>query len=439
MEDVRRAISIVWLRRDLRLHDNAALYHALKGEKPVLCLFIFDKEILERLPNKRDTRLAFIHKTLLELKAELNAVDSDLLMVHDKPLDAYKKILADFTVDAVFTNRDYEPYAIKRDREISAFLNDYGIKFKTFKDQVIFEPNEVSKPDGLPYVIYTPFSKKWLDSLNEFYLKPYPTGKYFKNLAKISGLETYSLEQLGFEKTNAVFPSKKPAKEIIKQYDKRRDYPGVEGTTHMGLHLRFGTVSVRELAATAHKLNVVYLKELIWREFFMHILFHFPHVEKYCFRQEYERIRWRNDEKEFEKWCKGETGYPIVDAGMRELNATGFMHNRVRMVTASFLTKHLLIDWRWGERYFAEKLLDYDMAANVGNWQWAAGCGCDAAPYFRVFNPQTQAEKFDPDGKYIRKWVPELDSFDYKRPMVEHNAARERAIKVYREGLKALA
>lgn len=430
-------ISLFWMRRDLRLFDNAALYHALKSDYPVLCLFIFDKEILEKLENKKDKRVNFIHNTLMSIKKELQAKGSDLLLLYDTPAEAWKKVIATYNIHAVYTNRDYEPVALKRDKAIFQLLQQNGIKSYTYKDQVIFEPHEVSKADGTTYVVYTPFSKRWLEQLSSFYLKSYPTESYHKRFLKISGLKSLTLQEIGFDTVPFTVPSVRPSDQILQRYAETRDFPGIEkGTSRLGLHLRFGTVSIRQLASKATKLNHTFLKELIWREFFMHILFHYPHVESNCFRKEFEHIRWRNNEQEFEKWCLGQTGYPLVDAGMRELNETGYMHNRVRMVAASFLTKHLLIDWRWGERYFAEKLLDYDLASNVGNWQWAAGCGCDAAPYFRIFNPQTQAEKFDPEGKYIRQWVPELDTFDYPQPIVDHKAARERTLTVYANGIK---
>ena len=429
-------VSVCWFRRDLRLHDQAALYHALKSGRPVLCLFIFDRDILDRLEEKADKRVSFIHDTLLQMKGKLNALGSDLCVKYGKPEDVWRGLTEEFSIAEVFTNRDYEPYARSRDRQVGEFLNAEGIAFHTYKDQVIFEPGEILKDDGKPYTVYTPFSNKWLAKKNSFYLKSYPTESYFKGFWQVSGLSMPSLEQMGFVRADFPVPPVSPSDSLIKHYEETRNFPALEGgTSHLGLHLRFGTVSIRELARRVEGLSLVFLKELIWREFFMHILYHFPQVENQAFRPEYDRIIWRNDEEEFRRWCEGKTGYPLVDAGMRELNATGFMHNRVRMVTASFLTKHLLIDWRWGERYFAQKLLDFDLSANNGNWQWAAGCGCDAAPYFRVFNPQAQAEKFDPKGVYIRKWVPEVQTFDYPRPMVDHKAARERVLRVFKEAL----
>lgn len=431
-------IAICWLRRDLRLVDNAALYHALKSGLPVLPLFIFDKHILDALDDKADKRVQFIYQELTSLKKELQALGSDLLVYYDNPQSAWKNITKEYTVKAVYANTDYEPYAQERDERIKNELSEKKITFNTYKDQLIFEPGEILKSDGNPYVVYTPFSKVWLEKVTEFYLSSYPTEKYNKAFYKTKNrLHFPSLEELGFIESKVSFPPKSVADELIQTYDKTRDFPAKQkGTSHLGLHLRFGTLSIRQLARQAQKNNLTFFKELAWREFFMHVLFHFPHTVNHAFRKEYDRIQWRNNEAEFEAWCKGKTGYPLVDAGMRELNETGYMHNRVRMVVASFLTKHLLIDWRWGERYFAEKLLDYDLSANIGNWQWAAGCGCDAAPYFRVFNPTAQAEKFDPQGIYIRKWVPELETFDYPKPIVDHKFARDRVLKAFKLALE---
>lgn len=432
-----KQITVCWLRRDLRLHDQAALYHALKSGHPVLCLFVFDKNILDTLPDRADRRVQFIYQTLQGIKKQLNALGSDLCVKHGSPEKAWEEILKEYEVLGVYANRDYEPYAVRRDKKIAAYLKEQGIGFHTYKDQVIFEPNEIFKADGKPYTVYTPFSNKWLDKIDSFYLKSYPVHKYRKGFLPISGLNFPTAGNLGFQFNDFSFPDTQVPDLVFEKYGHTRDFPALhDGTSRLGVHLRFGTISIRELATRARALSETFLKELVWREFFMHILYHFPDTENRCFRREYENIRWRNNEAEFEKWCQGQTGYPIVDAGMRELNATGFMHNRVRMVVASFLTKHLLTDWRWGERYFAEKLLDFDLSANVGNWQWAAGCGCDAAPYFRIFNPQAQAQKFDPHGDYIRKWVPELETFDYPPPMVDHKLARERVLNAYSEGLK---
>ena len=428
-------ISIFWFRRDLRLDDNAGLYHALRSGHPVLPIFIFDTNILDGLEEKRDTRVHFIHNALAAIQAKLEGMGSTLYVLLGKPCDCFKQLTAEYQVAAVYTNHDYEPYALGRDREIRIFLEQKNIALHTFKDQVVFEKDEVVKDNKEPYTVFTPYSRKWKERLNEFYLRSYPTEKYFANFYKQNARPLFSLEDIGFK--NAP-PGTLPAEldeEIARHYDATRDFPAMAGTTRLGVHLRFGTVGIRQLANRANQLNDTLLNELIWREFYMMILWHFPHVVNGSFKKEYDHIKWRNNETEFALWCSGQTGYPIVDAGMRELNETGFMHNRVRMIVASFLTKHLLIDWRWGEAYFAEKLLDYDLAANNGNWQWAAGCGCDAAPYFRIFNPYLQTQKFDPELKYLKQWVPEYDQLTYARPVVEHTVARERCLGAYKAGL----
>ncbi len=432
-------INIMWFRRDLRLHDNAALYHALKSENPVLPIFIFDKNILGELDEKHDRRVEFIRDALENMQSILIKYKSSLQAFYGTPEEAFKQLLKNYTVIKVFANHDADPYALVRDKEIKALLVKNKVEFNTYKDHVIFEKDEVVKDDGKPYTVFTPYSKRWKANLKPFHLKPYPTEKYFENLFKDSTHKIPSLESMGFKEVGKPFPSEKLDETIVKHYTKDRDYPGVDGTSRMGVHLRFGTVSIRELAAKAKELNETYLNELIWRDFYHMILHHFPHVGLgHAFKKEYDKIEWKNDKKQFEAWCKGQTGYPIVDAGMRQLNEIGFMHNRVRMITASFLTKHLLIDWRWGEAYFAEKLLDYELASNNGGWQWAAGSGCDAAPYFRVFNPTLQTQRFDPDFKYIRKWVPEFEGFDYPKPIVVHEEARKRVIEVYKKALNVV-
>jgi len=429
-------INIFWFRRDLRLDDNAGLYHALKGEHPVLTLFIFDKEILDQLEDKDDARVTFIYQTIEDINKELKKHGSTLLVLYDKAEHAWDHIIKTYDVANVYTNHDYEPYANKRDEVIAEKLKKHNINFKTYKDQVVFEKGEVAKSDGLPYTVYTPYMRKWYETLKPFYLKAYPTNKYFKNLFKADTLPVPSLKDMGFEKSDLPIPGK-GYKDVINDYAQKRDFPGVLGTSHIGLHLRFGTVSIRELAHTANSYNEkTWLNELIWREFYMMILHHFPKTMDHAFRPEYDRIKWVNDEEQFKAWCDGETGFPLVDAGMRELNATGYMHNRVRMVVASFLTKDLLIDWRWGERYFARKLLDYEMASNVGGWQWSAGSGTDAAPYFRIFNPDSQLKKFDPDFIYIKKWVPEYADFSiYPKPIIDHAFARDRCLKAFKTAL----
>jgi len=426
---------VFWFRRDLRLHDNAGLYHALKNSRTVLPLFIFDTDILEKLGNKSDPRVAFIHWALTEMREELLKLNSSLLTLHAKPLDAFKKLLEEYDLEAVYTNHDYEPSAIKRDEGIKAFLEKNKIAFHTFKDQVIFEKSEVTKDDGLPYTIFTPYMRKWKSKITSFYLRSYPNEKYFSNFIKNHSLPFLSLENIGFHPMKGTFPIPVIDEKVITRYGEQRDFPAIAGTSRLSVHLRFGTVSIRELVRKAQTLNEQWLNELIWREFYMMILFHFPHVVNGSFKKQYDKIPWRNNEQEFALWCKGETGYPIVDAGMHELNTTGFMHNRVRMIVASFLVKHLLIDWRWGEAYFAEKLLDYDLSANNGGWQWAASSGCDAAPYFRVFNPYEQTKRFDPKLEYIRKWVPEFEELTYPQPVVDHKFARERVLAVFKKAL----
>mgnify|MGYP003575312639 CR=1 FL=1 len=428
-------ITIFWFRRDLRIEDNAGLYHALKSECPVQPIFIFDSEILDELDDKKDKRVNFIYQQILKLQQELKNYGSSLEVLIGKPVAVFKQLLKANSIKVVYTNTDYEPYAMQRDKDIAALLKEKNIDFKSYKDQVIFHETEVLKDNGEPYTVYTPYSKKWKSLLQDFHLKAYPSLKYRSNFVQCKPATVHALSEIGFEETEFDFPAVKPDKAIIKEYHKTRDTPGINGTSHLGLHLRFGTISIRHLATMAKQLNETFLNELIWREFFMMILWYYPKVVNTSFREEYDNIKWRNNDKEFEQWCKGNTGYPLVDAGMRELNETGFMHNRVRMVTASFLCKHLLIDWRWGEAYFAKQLLDYDLSANNGNWQWAAGTGCDAAPYFRIFSPKRQTERFDPELKYIKKWVPELESFNYPEPMVDHDAARKRCLEVYKKAL----
>lgn len=429
-------ISIFWFRRDLRLEDNAGLYHALKSGLPVVPVFVFDTDILNRLENKADKRVDFIHQQIVSLKASLRQWGSDLRVYHGAPEAVWKTILSTFNVNKVFANHDYEPEAIRRDEKVKLLLTANKTSFHTYKDQCIFEKTEVCKDDGSPYTVFTPYAKKWKVTLNSFYTKSYPTEKYAKAFFQTKEQTAMpTLTELGFEKTDAVFPIKVVNENQIRHYTEQRNFPSIQGTSRLGIHLRFGTISIRAMARQALALNETFLNELIWRDFYMMILASFPHVATHCFRKEYEGIPWRNNEEEFEAWCLGKTGYPIVDAGMRELNETGFMHNRVRMITASFLTKHLLIDWRWGEAYFAQKLLDYDLSANNGGWQWAAGCGTDAAPYFRVFNPTLQTEKFDSNLVYIKKWIPELSTADYPKPIVVHEEARKRCLEVYKIGL----
>ncbi|QDK47444.1 deoxyribodipyrimidine photo-lyase [Bdellovibrio sp. ZAP7] len=429
---------IFWFRRDLRLNDNAGLYHALKENTAVQPLFIFDSDILDKIEDKADARVSFIYDTVANLKASLQEKGSDLWVRHGNPQDVFKELFEKNKITAIYTNGDYEPYARKRDKEIATIAKSFGAEFKSYKDQTLFEKDEILTGQGKPYTVYTPYKNNVLKTLTPFYLKSYPNDKYESAYLKSKKAEKLpSLKDLGFKRTAIQFPPLQISAKTLKNYAKIRDLPAVEGgTSHLGLHLRFGTVSVRELAREGNKFSPVWLSELIWRDFFMQILWHFPEVEKRSFRPEYDKIAWRNSKADFKKWCEGQTGYPLVDAGMRELNATGFMHNRVRMVVASFLCKHLLIHWSEGERYFAKKLLDYDLAANNGNWQWAAGSGCDAAPYFRIFNPETQAKKFDPDNEYIKKWVPEFETEQYAKPMIDHNEARGRCLQEFTKALK---
>jgi deoxyribodipyrimidine photo-lyase len=434
---MREQVNIFWFRRDLRLHDNAALYHALKEGIPVVPVFIFDKEILDKLEDKADRRVAFIHSVLEELQQQLVSNQSSLRVYYGFPIDVFRFLVTEYNIQKVYTNHDYEPYAKERDGKIEEFLKNNQIDFCTSKDQVIFEKSEVLKEDNSPYTVFTPYSRKWKSKLSIFYLSSYPTEKYFHRFLKKEPERIPPLESMGFKKNFYSFPHKNLEEELVRKYNGTRDFPGLEnGTSRLGVHLRFGTVSVREIAAIAKSLNETYLNELIWREFYQMILWYFPRVgQGHAFKPEFEKIEWRNNEREFEMWCNGMTGYPIIDAGIRELNATGFMHNRVRMTVASFLTKHLLIDWRWGEAYFAQKLLDFELASNNGGWQWAAGSGCDAAPFFRIFNPYLQAKKFDDGLKYINKWIPEINDFSYPTPIVEHEFARKRALEVFGKAL----
>ncbi|MGB5377899.1 cryptochrome/photolyase family protein [Muriicola sp.] len=432
-----KKVAVFWFRRDLRLEDNTGLNKALKGDVPVVPIFIFDRNILNELP-KDDARVSFIFRTLQKIKKRLeDETDGSIALYYDEPVEVFKRLSKNFDLQAVYTNADYEPYATDRDRALQEFFKDSGIDFNSYKDQVIFEKDEVVKDDGDPYVVYTPYMKRWKEHFNK--TKPLETKEEAVSLNNVFTDFSYpdlDLSELGFRPSDIEIPDYDVSTSLIQNYEKTRNYPAKEGTSHLGPHLRFGTVSIRKMVqkAVAEK-NETFWNELIWREFFMQILWHFPHTTQEAFRKKYDRIEWRNNEEEFESWKKGETGYALVDAGMRELNATGYMHNRVRMLVASFLCKHLLIDWRWGEAYFAEKLLDYELSSNVGNWQWAAGSGVDAAPYFRIFNPMTQVDKFDKDRIYIKKWVPEFDSENYVAKIVDHKEARERCLSTYKAAL----
>lgn len=430
----RAEMTFFWYRRDLRLDDNVGLYCALKENACVQPIFIFDTEILNQLSDKTDKRVNFIHEQLDSLKNQLAQYGADLWVYLGKPTEVVQQLINEYNINAIYTNRDYEPYAKERDTYIEKLLTKKNILFKTYKDQVIFEKEEILKKDGSPYTVYSPFMKQWkktFTSQSSTSLSLEGLTQFFHQ-AKQKTLPT--LEYLGFEtnKTNIQVPIL--SKLDIKEYDKVRNRPDLDATSRLSIHLRFGTVSIRKCVEIAMQKNETFLNELIWREFFMMLLWHFPQTPNKAFKSQYDQIEWRNNEIEFKKWCQGKTGFPIIDAGMRELNETGFMHNRVRMIVASFLVKDLLIDWRWGEAYFAEKLLDYDMAQNVGNWQWVAGSGADAAPYFRIFNPELQTQKFDPNLTYIKKWVPELNELNY-RPMIDRSQTRERTLNTYKIAL----
>lgn len=429
-------VTIFWFRRDLRLFDNRGLYHAHQETYPVQPIFIFDTNILDQLSNKADARVEFIYQELIAMHRDLSVkFGSGIDIRLGKPTEVWKQLLKAYDIKSVWANRDYEPYARKRDKEVYELLHDKGIAFRATKDHVIFEKEEIVKSDGDPYVVYTPYSRLWKKTITREHFKGFTSENetnWNKNTVRVPALEA-----IGFQSTTIEAPSRKLKEDIVKNYHNTRDIPSQKGTSRLSVHLRFGTISLRQLANRANELNEKYLNELIWRDFYQMILWHFPSVVANNFNRKYDGIEWRNNEEEFKKWCEGTTGYPIVDAGMRELNTTGYMHNRVRMITASFLTKHLLVDWRWGEAYFAEKLLDYELASNNGGWQWAAGTGVDAAPYFRIFNPYSQTEKFDKDKAYIKTWVKEIGTPHYPLPIVEHAYARQRALDTYKEGIQS--
>ena len=432
---MKKTVSLFWFRRDLRLYDNHGLYQALKQTTDVLPIFIFDTSILDALP-KNDARVEFIHEQLKTIHTNLQAHSSGLSVYYGVPETIFDQLTNEYDVKTVYCNRDYEPYALSRDQNISNLLNSKSIVFETFKDQVIFEQNEITKDDGLPYKVYTPFSKKWLTAFDTEHCSAYNSEELLSNTYQSDAFPWVELETMSFEPNPIKIAPYKVKSSTIENYEATRNFPAVDGTSRLGPHLRFGTVSIRDIVSKAiQHTNNTFLKELIWREFFMQILWHFPHTVTQSFKPQYDAIQWRNDPKEYKKWCDGNTGYPLVDAGMRELNQTGFMHNRVRMLVGSFLCKHLLIDWRLGEAYFAEKLHDFELSSNVSNWQWVAGCGVDAAPYFRIFNPTTQVTNFDKEHTYIKKWVPEYQELTYPQPMVNHKFARERCLLTYKKAL----
>lgn len=434
---MKQTINIFWFRRDLRLNDNVGLFEALSNKNKVLPIFIFDSDILDKLKNN-DARVSFIYENLQNINTLLKQkFKSSLAIFHGKPEAVYKTLINDYNIEAVFANGDYEPYAKARDLKIETLLEKNTIEFKTFKDQVIFEKDDVVKSDGTPYLVYTPYMKRWKETFKTLDFKSYPSEDLLNNLIDHTELPNPTLLDLGFNKSNQNIEPYTINPTLIEQYEDTRNFPSKDSTSKLGPHLRFGTVSVRNMVKKARaQTNEIFLQELIWREFFMQILWHFPQTQTESFKPKYDRIEWRNNESEFKLWCEGKTGYPLVDAGMRQLNETGFMHNRVRMLVGSFLCKHLLIDWRWGEAYFAEKLHDYDMSSNIGNWQWVAGCGVDAAPYFRIFNPTTQIQKFDKNLSYIKQWVPDFQELTYPNPMVDHKFARERCLQTYKKALQ---
>ena len=434
-------IGLFWHRRDLRMEDNSGLFKALTSGNKIQSVFIFDTNILRLLTNKEDARITFIYREIARLKSEYKSLGADLLVLYGDPIEILPKLALEIGAETVFTNRDYEPKAVKRDKRIYEVLEHHKINFIGAKDHVIFEKDEITKGDGLPYTIYTPYANKWREKLTNQDYSSFPTEQYFNQLlTNVAAQKMFPVEDLGFKTNEKIqFPSRLIPNEILKNYHETRDLPYMKGTSKLSVHLRFGTISIRQLAQAALTKNSVYLNELIWRDFYQMIIHHFPQSVEQAFKMKYEKIEWEHNENHYKAWCEGKTGYPMVDAGMRELNTTGFMHNRVRMVVASFLCKHLLLDWKWGAAYFAEKLLDYEEASNIGGWQWAAGCGCDAAPYFRVFNPTLQQQKFDPKLEYIKKWIPEFDTKEYPEPIIEHTFARDRVINRYKTALNEIS
>ncbi len=429
------SLTIFWFRRDLRLNDNKAFFKALKSTENVLPLFIFDNDILDKLP-RNDHRVAFIHNTLSGMDQALRKQGSGILVRKGKPFDVFKELLGEYQIDAVYCNADHEPYGMERDEKVRALLASHGIGFFQELDHLIFGKDQVLKADGSPYLVFTPYSRRWKELLESRYLAEFPSETLLEKCKKVELAPVPSLEEMGFEPAAMEMPVAVIDEDLIRNYHETRNFPAINGVSRLGTHLRFGTISLRKLVKIASELNETFLNELIWREFYAMILMHFPQVVSQSFRPEYDRIEWRNNEEEFERWKQGRTGFPMVDAGMRQLSATGYMHNRLRMVTASFLTKHLLIDWRWGEAWFAEKLFDFELSSNNGGWQWSAGTGTDAAPYFRIFNPMEQQKKFDPNEKFIKNWIPEFGTSDYPEPIVDHKQARERCLAAYKKALQ---
>lgn len=471
MPERQYARALVWFRRDLRDDDHAALYHALKSARQVYCVFVFDTEILDGLSDRADRRVEFIWQSVRELQVSLEADGGGLAVLHGLARDELPAFAKRLEVQAVFANRDYEPSSIGRDVAVAADLRHSGIDFHLFKDQVVFEGDEVLSGEGRPYRIFTPYKNAWLSRLNPFFLKPYPVARYREALASPAAHAMPTLDAIGFMPTGLRHPAGMSGadrlladfRDRIKSYKEAREFPAVKGTSFLSTHLRFGTVSVRSLARLAWEMGgagaETWLQELVWRDFYFMILQHNPRLAGgQCFKPEFDNIEWPGSEAHFDAWCEARTGFPLIDAAMRQLNQTGYMHNRLRMVTASFLVKDLLVDWRKGERYFAGKLLDFDFAANNGGWQWAASTGCDAQPWFRIFNPVTQSEKFDAEGNFIRKYVPELGAcfakeihapwkisverrrelkLDYPMPVVDHAEMREKALALYKAQVKS--
>ena len=448
--------ALVWLRRDLRLFDHAALYHALTSGAQVICVFIFDKAILDSLP-RSDRRVAFIHASLCELKQELNALGSDLIVRHGSATALIPRLADEFDADAVYANRDYEPDAIERDEQIEDHLSSEGKSLHLFKDQVIFERDEILNLSGLMYQVFTPYKRAWLAKLNEQALASYQIRPHLQHLKPCAVSPMPDLAQLGFDAVSVahLLPGMDGGEQLFNDFCNRidgyhdaRNFPAQKGVSYLSVHLRFGTVSIRELARTANQIGSqgaqTWLSELIWREFYQQLLWHRPELVTHTFKTEYDTLPFPNNPDYFAAWCAGQTGFPLVDAAMRQLNQTGFMHNRLRMVAASFLVKDLLIDWRWGERYFATHLNDFDLSANNGGWQWAASTGCDAQPYFRIFNPTTQSQRFDPHGQFIRRYCPELAHLNdknihapppqenYPAPLVDHATQRQAALTLFK-------
>lgn len=408
---------------------------ALKDNQSVLPLFIFDTNVLLEL-EKDDSRITFIYNEIEKIKKQLAIYGSDIIVEYGEPLNVFKKLIKEYNIKQVYCNKDHEPYGIKRDLKIKDVLEKEGIPLIQHLDHLISDKDTVLKPDSNPYNVFTHYKNRFKQLIGNDKYKEYDVGLYKNNFLQISNnVKLLPLEYFGFKKTNTIFPPGSIDVEIIQKYHFTRDMPSLSGTSKLGIHLRFGTISIRELFRIAVDLNSIFLDELIWREFYAMILMHYPDVVYNSFKKKYDEIQWLNNEADFEAWKNGQTGYPFVDAGMRQLNESGFMHNRLRMVTASFLTKHLLIDWRWGEAYFAKKLLDYELSSNNGGWQWSAGSGCDAAPYFRIFNPSLQQKRFDPKVEFIQKWVSEYKTPSYPKPIVEHEFAVSRCKSVYRKGL----